>query len=116
VPYRRAERAAGPPLPPLPWRRDTAALRTLAREVVQGLAMVTDRERDIKNAFMMMTLLVRWSEVETDKIGAFIGYVDEAVKGRAINGYPIFYSMGFLHADDVDEYNAHLTQMQEALQ
>ena len=113
--YRRATRPAGPPPQPLPWRRDTAALRKLAREVIQGLAMVTDQEREIKTAFMMMTLFVDWSTIKTDKIGAFIGYVDDAVRGRAINGYPIFTSMGFLHIDDVDEFNRHIEQMQAAL-
>lgn len=113
--YRRATRAAGPPLERMPQRRSTADLRTLARQTLQREVMVTDDPQAVRCAFYIMTSLMSWSHVDTDQIGAFIGYMDAIVPGRGMNGYPIFLSMGLLHKDDVDEFNAHIEQMQEAL-
>lgn len=115
VAYRRATRPAGPGLPPRPQRRTTAELRTLARQTLQREVMVTDDPHAVRCAFYIMTSLMSWSNVDTDKIGAFIGYMDAVVPGRGMNGYPIFLSMGLLHVDDVDEFNAQMDQMREAL-
>lgn len=76
---------------------------------------MTTNERVMASAFYMMAALMDWSMVDTSKVGALIGYMDSVVPGRAMNGYPIFTSMGFLHVDDVETYDRHLTQMHEAL-
>jgi hypothetical protein len=99
----------------MPQRRSAADLRTLARQCIQGHALITDDPHAVRCAFYIMTSFMDWSKVDTDKIGAFIGYMDAVVPGRGMNGYPIFLSMGLLHKDDVDEYNAHLDQMRKAL-
>lgn len=97
------------------WRRTPEQITTLARESVTGQCLVTDDPDAIRCAFYMVLAFLTFTEPARKQVGALIGYNNEAVPGRAMNGYPIYCSVGFLHRDDVEAFNAEVARMMEAL-
>jgi hypothetical protein len=52
-------------------------------------------------------------------MGGFYGHIKDATSGRCINGYPIFFAMGFIHKDDwplvVDGIGVEMKRREEYL-
>lgn len=97
-------------------RRTQEELRTLARQTIQGEVMVCWREHEIKSAFYMMVAITTISAETAEQVGAFIGYAEHTVRGRGMNGYPIFTAMSLLHKDDLPIFDEIYGHMMEALQ
>jgi hypothetical protein len=96
-------------------RRDAEQVSALARDIVTNRALVTANTHVIRNAFYMILAFLDFAPDAIPKIGALIGYYDNVVPTRAMNGYPIFTSLDFVHADDVPRLNAEIDRMQAAL-
>lgn len=96
-------------------KRKPEDVTALARDALLGKILVTADKNAIKSAFYMMLALTEMTEAASRRIGALIGYYEDAVPGRAMNGYPIFTSMGFLHKADVDFYDAEMARLRLAL-
>jgi hypothetical protein len=84
----------------VPERLNAGELRTMARDVVTNLALITNKEHVITSAFMLMTAFMDWSKVDLSAVGAIYGEWRNAVRGRSCNGYPIFTAWRLIHAED----------------
>lgn len=96
-------------------RQDEARLKDLARDNVTGRVFIANTEHAIKAAFYMMTALMPPVENPEDA-GAFVGFMDQVVPGRSMNGYPIFTSMLVIHKDDLPLLMNYIEQMEKALE
>lgn len=96
-------------------RRSPEEITKLAREYITGQVMVTNNPRIIESAFYMILAFVNMTKAATEKVGALIGDNSSVVPGRAMNGYPIYLSVGFLHKADIPAFDAEMERMRKAL-
>lgn len=96
-------------------RRTPAQITELARLHITGRALVTNDPDVLHNAFFMILAFISIDPDAAPHIGAVIGYYDNAVTGRAMNGYPIFTGMDFVHADDLTAFLNEIDRMNKAL-
>lgn len=92
---------------PLLQRLDDAALATFVMEVCDGKIFTLhhirehDRESMVPMVFMPVALgaFSGWYGVDLEQVGTIWEYLSEAGP-RAINGYPMFFSLRVMHKDD----------------
>lgn len=96
------------------WKRTDEQITDLARRILMREVMVTNDPRHIECGFAMMLMMVSITKAATTKVGALIGEYAETT-GMAMNGVPIFTSLGFVHIDDMPWLFAEMDRMAEAL-
>lgn len=103
--------------------RDKTELKQIAIDILAG-RIFTDRDvpesLDIENCFMILILLKseQVRELSADPPGLIYEYVSEAIKGRTINGMPIFFSMRMINQHDtkiVFDYCKRLKQAEDEI-
>ena len=97
------------------WRRTDEQITELARQYVTREVLVTNDVDTINSAFYMLLAFLSFTEAAAKQVGALIGFLSQVVPGRAMNGYPIFVQMGFLHVDDLPRFKAEVARMNAAL-
>lgn len=86
----------------------------LARDIVTNRVFCTNDEHAVKCAFYMVLMFVKPSQMPPN-VGAFYAPYGESVPGRAMNGYPIFYSIGFVPKESLPALTAKIDELYAAL-
>lgn len=96
-------------------RRTPEQITELARMHVTRQALITNDPVVLRNAFFMVLAFVEFDPDVPQRIGALVGYYDNAIRGRGMNGYPIFTGLDFVHTDDMSGLVAEISRMNAAL-
>lgn len=87
-----------------PARLTTDELNELARDVAMNRVYCANTEEGIRWSFgfLLGMLDPPMTKEYADQVGAIYESLDKALP-RGVNGYPMFTSLRFLHADDLPE-------------
>lgn len=97
-------------------------MKQLAKDIATGKVFMDIflREHEVQNIghliFMPMAFMdwSDWTDEDKSQFGAVYEYFDKAGP-RSINGYPIFFSCGFIHRDDLRVVWKMARKIQETL-
>lgn len=100
--------------PTEPERLSDEEIDDLARRVVTNEVFITNDGKVVDAAFMVILPFINLEQSFAENVGAL--YEEYAKTGsRSMNGYPVFYSVNFLHKDDLGPLYDKIEAKKEAL-